>query len=92
LEIIKTSLTFSDGEIFDTEKYAPSVSDRATTMERIKFFLTAFIFRNKLTGNISIEIKNQKVYVDCNVKPAKFRKELQRKLSARYQISERNDL
>jgi len=92
LEIIKTSLTFRDGEIFETEKYSPGVSDEATTLERIKCFLTDFIFRNKLTGNISVEINKKKVYVDYSIKPAKWKKELHRKLVARYHVSDRDKL
>jgi hypothetical protein len=90
MEIIKTSLAFADGEIFETQKYGECITDKATTIERVKFFLTAFIFRNKLSGEVAIEIKNQKLYVDCRVKPKKFEKELQRKLLARYQVAERD--
>lgn len=90
MEIIKSSLIFSNGEIFETEKYSQHISEKATTVERVKFFLTAFIFRNKLSGKVSIEIKNQKLYVDCSVKPKKFEKELRRKLLARYQVAERD--
>ena len=90
MEIIKTSLAFTDGEIFVTEKYGQCISDKATTIERVKFFLTAFIFRNKLSGKVSIEIKNQKLYVDCSVMPKKFEKELQRKLLARYPVAVRD--
>jgi hypothetical protein len=90
MEIIRTSLTFHAGEIFETEKYDQHISDKATIIERVKFFLTAFIFQNKLSGKVSIEIKNQKLYVDLSVKPKKFEKELYRKLLARYQVAQRN--
>ena len=87
---IKTSLDFSNGEIFETGKYDWGISDKATTIEKVKFFLTAFIFQNKLSGKVSIEIKNQKLYIDCNVRPKKYEKLLSRKLSARYFISDRS--
>ncbi len=85
METIRTSFVFANGEILETEKYDPGISEKATTIERVKFFLTAFIFRHTLSGKVVIEIKNQKLYVDCSVKPKKFEKEMQRKLQVKYQ-------
>jgi hypothetical protein len=87
---IKTYLNFRNGEIFETGKYDWDISEKETTIEKVKFFLAAFIFQNKLSGNVCIEIKNRKLYIDCNVKPKKYEKQLNRKLSARYQTRDRN--
>lgn len=87
MENIETSLSFTDGEIIETVKYRSGISEKAITIEKIKFFLTAFIFRHKLSGKVSISIKNQKLFMECNVKPKKFGIEMHRKLLARYQVS-----
>ena len=80
---IRTTLNFSDGEIFETQKYDGRAM-AAATLEKVKFFLSDYITEHRLSGTASIEVVAGEVHIDRQILPKRWAGELDRMLSERY--------
>jgi hypothetical protein len=87
---MKASMDFRDGIISGIGKYDPGVSEDATMIQQVKFFLSAYIREHLLSGNASIEIRAGRLCVDHDIRPAKFAVLLDRKLQKRYRVFNEN--
>jgi len=67
----KTSFDFAEGDISEREEYEWDMH-AATIVESVIFFLSGLITNYKLSGKISIEIKDRKLYIDYDVKPKQY--------------------
>ncbi len=88
---IKTALSFSDGEIFETSKYCGGVSPAATTVEKVKFFLSDYIMKHRLSGSASIEVVAGALYVDHHVLPKRYTWQLCRMLTEKYHVQQKEE-
>ena len=90
---IRTTLDFSDGEIFETQKYDRRAM-AAATLEKVKFFLSDYITEHRLSGSASIGGRRGRVRPHRPPYPAKARwaGELDRMLSEKYHAHIKRDM
>jgi hypothetical protein len=85
---IKTFFAFRDGEIIQ-----PVNDDcdllTATTVERIKCFLSPLIEKHKLSGQVFVETKDGIHFVDYDVTPKQYEQQLKQELNKNSFVFER---
>ena len=90
---IKTAFSFSKGTIGETEKFNfvfPEDIPTVSTIEGVKSALSPTIVQNKISGKVSIEITDEKLYVTYNVQPKEFVSTLEKELARLYAVSYKN--
>lgn len=88
MKTLKTYIVFENGKIVESGKYEQEFSARAIAIERAKFFILYYIRENKLSGQVSIEAQNDKLYFSCDVHPKKHLKALITMLNKNHSLVE----
>jgi enoyl-[acyl-carrier-protein] reductase (NADH) len=85
---LKTNIVFENGKALETVKYQQEFSARAIAIERAKFFILHYMSENRLSGQITIEAKNDKMHFACDAKSEKQLKTLMALLKKNYGLIE----